>query len=90
MCHQPGVIILDVVMPVMGGLAVLSKLKSNADTADIPVIMVTSQDNPQVQARSLSKGAAAHFLTKPLWAGELESEVIRLHGGPVATAPKVA
>ena len=77
--HKPDAVVLDVVMPVMGGMAVLRKLKSDSDVAGIPVIMLTAQDNPMLMSRSLSNGAAA-FLNKPLQSGKLESTLQDLIG----------
>jgi CheY-like chemotaxis protein/two-component sensor histidine kinase len=60
--HKPDVIVLDVKMPDMDGLSVLSKLKSEASLADIPVVMLTMSDNQEL---SLALGAA-DFLPKPI------------------------
>ncbi|PYM19697.1 MAG: hypothetical protein DMD81_03285, partial [Candidatus Rokuibacteriota bacterium] len=58
----PDAITLDVMMPGMDGWAVLSELKSDPVTADIPVIMLTIVDD-----RNLGYTlGAADFLTKPI------------------------
>jgi CheY-like chemotaxis protein len=58
---RPDVITLDVMMPGMDGWAVLSALKADAETTDIPVIMVTIVDD-----RNLGYAlGAADYLTKP-------------------------
>ncbi len=72
--HKPDAIVLDVVMPVMGGMAVLRTLKADSDVAGIPVIVLTAQDSPMLMSRSLSNGAAA-FLSKPLQSGKLEATI---------------
>jgi len=41
----PDLILLDIIMPHMDGFAVLSKLKDNAKTQDIPVVMLTGKDD---------------------------------------------
>ena len=66
-------------MPLMGGMAVLRKLKSDPDVAGIPVIMLTVQDDPMLMSRSLRIGAAK-FLNKPLQLGELEAALQDLLG----------
>jgi DNA-binding response OmpR family regulator len=66
---RPVVIILDVMMPSMDGWAVLSALKADSATVDIPVIMMTIVDDKQM---GFALGAADYF-TKPIdWQ--------RLHG----------
>jgi CheY-like chemotaxis protein len=59
---RPDAITLDVMMPGMDGWAVLSALKAEPETADIPVVMLTIVDN---QAMGYSLGAA-EYLTKPI------------------------
>jgi signal transduction histidine kinase/DNA-binding response OmpR family regulator len=59
---RPVAITLDVIMPGMDGWAVLAALKSDAATADVPVIMLT-----MVEDRNLGFAVgASDFLTKPV------------------------
>jgi signal transduction histidine kinase/CheY-like chemotaxis protein len=63
--QHPDAITLDVLMPQMDGWTVLSSLKADADTRDIPVVIVTMLND---RAIALSLGADA-FLSKPIdWA----------------------
>jgi DNA-binding response OmpR family regulator len=59
---KPAVITLDVMMPKMDGWAVLTALKADPATADIPVIMLTIVDDKQM---GFALGAADYF-TKPI------------------------
>jgi len=59
---RPAVITLDVMMPSMDGWAVLTALKADPATADIPVIMLTIVDDKQM---GFALGAAEYF-TKPI------------------------
>jgi signal transduction histidine kinase/CheY-like chemotaxis protein len=60
--HHPDLITLDVMMPSMDGWAVLSALKEDATTADIPVVMLTMvEDRPMGYALG-----ASEYLTKPV------------------------
>jgi signal transduction histidine kinase/DNA-binding response OmpR family regulator len=59
---KPAVITLDVMMPGMDGWAVLSQLKSDAELADIPVVMMTIVDDKNM---GFALGAA-EYLTKPI------------------------
>ena len=62
---QPDLILLDIKMPGMDGYSVLSELKINPDTADIPVIFVTSLSEASDEARGLHMGVA-DYIVKPV------------------------
>tara|TARA_R110002073_G_scaffold225784_1_gene386590 strand:- start:13775 stop:16771 length:2997 start_codon:yes stop_codon:yes gene_type:complete len=59
---RPDAIILDVILPELSGWEVMSALKEDAQTKDIPVVMCTIVDDKQ---RGLSLGAV-DYLTKPI------------------------
>jgi len=77
---RPQVITLDVMMPGMDGWAVLTLLKSEPALADIPVIMLTIDDNRNL---GYSLGAA-EYLTKPIDRERLASVVLRYRSGPTS------
>lgn len=62
---QPDLILLDVVMPGMGGYEVFRLLRSNPVTRDIPVMFVTAMDHMEDEMRGLEVGAV-DYITKPL------------------------
>ena len=62
--ERPDVAILDVNMPKMSGLEVLEALKSDAETSNVPVIMLTATSQALTKKEAIEGGAAA-FLTKP-------------------------
>jgi len=41
---RPGLIILDLMMPVMDGFEFVLRLRQNPDTADLPVVVVTAKE----------------------------------------------
>ena len=59
------VVLLDVMMPGMDGFEVCQRIKTNPDTQDIPVVMVTALDQPSDKLQGLDAGAD-DFLTKPV------------------------
>ena len=59
------VVLLDVMMPGMDGFEVCRRIKSNAETHHIPVVMVTALDQPADKVQGLESGAD-DFLTKPV------------------------
>lgn len=58
----PDVIMLDFMMPVMDGPATLAALRSNPETADVPVILMSSL--PEATIAERSQGYVS-FLRKP-------------------------
>jgi two-component system cell cycle response regulator len=62
---QPDVILLDVLMPGLGGYEVCGLLKANPDTCHIPVIMVTALRDSLDRLLAIKAGAD-EFISKPL------------------------
>jgi len=70
----PDLVLLDVLMPGLGGLEVCRRLKANEDSRDIPVIFVTSQDHPEEETEALGAGGV-DFITKPVNASVVRARV---------------
>ena len=62
---RPDLILLDVMMPGLDGYAVLSRLRANPVTRDIPVVFLTALSDASDEERGLSQGAS-DYITKPL------------------------
>lgn len=65
--HRPAAITLDILLPDVDGWEVLNRLKGDEATSDIPVIVVSIVDNPEL---GTALGALDYFV-KPVGAKEL-------------------
>ncbi len=72
-------ILLDWNMPGMTGLEFLQKVKSDPRWKDIPVMMVTSEGNPDNVKKALIAGAT-NYLVKPFAQEDLESKIMQCLG----------
>jgi CheY-like chemotaxis protein len=59
---KPTLMLLDVMMPKLNGLQVLEKLKSDPETKDIPVVMLTNLAGEQDAESALAKGAIKYII----------------------------
>ncbi len=62
--HKPDVIVTDVVMPGLSGFELCRRLKNNAVTAKIPIIICSSKNQEIDRLWGMKQGADA-YLTKP-------------------------
>jgi CheY-like chemotaxis protein len=75
--HQPDVIIMDLAMARLDGIAATKRLKRDARTRRTPVIILTAYPERPVQQRAMEAGASV-FLTKPCLPDVLEQHIRRL------------
>ena len=61
---KPDLLLLDVMLPGEDGLSVLKRLRSDKDTKELPVILVTAKDSEIDTVRGLDLGAD-DYITKP-------------------------
>ena len=62
---RPGLVLLDVNLPKVGGHEVLRRIKSDAEMRSIPVVMLTTTDRAEEVAASYQAGVNS-FVTKPV------------------------
>lgn len=72
--HQPDLILLDLMMPVLDGFAVLAEVKADAVLRDIPVIIVSAEHDSKSVVKGIKQGAD-DYITKPIDAEHLKSKL---------------
>ncbi len=72
--NVPDLIILDLMLPVMGGMELLKNIRENPATREIPVIVVTALDDFKTKIKGLYIGAD-DYLVKPVKSLELLARV---------------
>lgn len=63
--QHPDLVLLDIVMPGLDGYEVLTRLKADPETANLPVIFITGMDSQGEEIRGLEAGAV-DYITKPV------------------------
>lgn len=72
--NLPDLILLDIMLPDMDGMEILKRLKDSAETASVPVIMLTAKGNRMDKVKGLDSGAD-DYITKPFDILELVSRI---------------
>jgi DNA-binding response OmpR family regulator len=79
---RPDIVVLDVMMPRIGGLDVARMLKADPETTDVPIILLSAK----AQASDVAAGEAVadEYMTKPFDPFELLARVAALVGNTAA------
>lgn len=85
--HAPDVMVLDLRMPEMGGIAVLERIREELPA--IRVLIMTASEKAESLLDAVSAGAAG-YLSKRATAEELRQAVITAHGGGSVITPALA
>ncbi len=72
--ETPDLIVLDIMLPGKDGIEILSELRNNSETKDIPVIMATAKGTEMDKIQGLDKGAD-DYLVKPFGPMEMVSRI---------------
>lgn len=70
--ERPELVVLDVMLPGIDGIELLSRMRASDDLRDIPVIMATAKDTEYDKIHGLDLGAD-YYLAKPFGVMELVS-----------------
>ena len=75
--ERPDLVLLDIVMPKMDGFEVLSKLRGDPKTKDIPVIMLTAKGQKLDREKGIKLGAS-DYIIKPFSPSHLLDKIEEL------------
>jgi DNA-binding response OmpR family regulator len=84
--ERPDLLVLDWMMPGIGGNKVIEALREDPATADVPIVMLTARGQEKDKEHLLALGATA-YLVKPFSPLELLATVHALLSPPPAAAP---
>jgi two-component system cell cycle response regulator DivK len=62
---RPDVVLMDLNLPVLDGLAAAGRIRANPDSRDTIIVAVTAHQDQDYRARALAAGCNA-FVTKPI------------------------
>lgn len=73
--EHPDLILLDIMMPKLDGVAMLTQLKQDPDTAKIPVVMLTNFGQENLVQQAFSSGATDYLLKYKVTPAEMAEKV---------------
>ncbi|WP_438310665.1 sporulation transcription factor Spo0A [Sporosarcina sp. FA9] len=84
--QTPDVLLLDIIMPHLDGIAVLETLKEKSGYADLHIIMLTAFGQEDVMTHAAGLGAS-YFMLKPFEFEQLANQIFQVAGTRKATIP---
>jgi len=75
--EQPQLILMDLSLPKLDGLAATRRIRGHRASAKIPIVAVSAHDSPQSRDEALAAGCN-DYVTKPIDFEQLNSVVTRL------------
>ena len=73
--NHPNIILLDIMMPKINGLDVLKMLKSDDETKDIPILLLTALIQDIDKTKGLSSGADDYIVKSETMPGEVIQKI---------------
>ena len=71
------IIITDINMPIMDGLKLVKRVRSDSTHKDVPIVIITTEGSNEDRSRALQLGANA-YITKPIQAPQVIAKVKEL------------
>lgn len=75
--ETPNIILMDLSLPIVDGLAATRRIRQLPDMAEVPIIAVSAHDTADFHAEALAAGCDA-YITKPIDYTELEDLITGL------------
>jgi two-component system chemotaxis sensor kinase CheA len=75
LADRPDLVLSDLEMPYLDGLALIARLRQEPSTARVPVIVLTTRADPETEARAMALGVSA-FLSKQRFVEDRLREVV--------------
>jgi DNA-binding response OmpR family regulator len=85
----PEILLMDVTMPMLGGIDVLKQLRGTQETAQLPVILISAQGDEETMLQGLDSGAD-DYITKPFRPAVLLAKVRATLRGRQSQTPTTA
>ncbi|HEV8608970.1 MAG TPA: response regulator [Thermoanaerobaculia bacterium] len=82
--ESPDAIVLDIGMPAGTGMEVLRRLRSSAKATFVPVVVITGNEDPDLEEAARSQGAA-EFFRKPIDVDRVREVLYRLLGSALVS-----
>ena len=73
------IVVTDINMPIMDGLKLVKRIRSDENHKNVPIIIITTESAEEDRQRALSLGANA-YITKPIQAPQVIAKVKELLG----------
>lgn len=75
--HKPDLLLLDIKLPHKTGLEILAEIRNTLEIADLPVLLFTNENGPEIDA-AVDKFGAQYFLKVSAGTGELIEKIERM------------
>ncbi len=85
--HRPRLVLLDIVLPDLDGVAVCRLLRRQPARREVPIYMLTARMR-KADREAARRAGAAGYIEKPFTAQQLQALVARLRDGTPRSAPR--
>jgi len=87
---RPDIILLDIMLPGMNGLNILTELKADPQTMDMPIIMLTNYGSEDNVKKALESGAADYIMKYKILPSELADKIEVVLGSSTESDVKIS